>query len=75
MYEVNADSLLRVIEVLEKDIQYKSRQLLDTKNNWLKLNGWEITSEIIGPTKTYFYEKGGELHTCEDHAMEEEMEG
>lgn len=73
--ESDLSELLCAIDALDEDIRQKSIKLLMMRNEWLRLKGWEITSEEIGPTHSYFYQKFGELFICEYDAIDRELHG
>lgn len=66
--------MLKEIEALEEEIRVKAWKLLQMRNEYLRRNGWEITSEDIGFTASYFYQKFGELYICEYEALGRELE-
>jgi len=73
--DTDLKDLLSNIDALEKEIRHKSKKLLNMRNVWLGLKGWEITSAIIGPTRTFLYKKYGESFTCENYAIDREIYG
>jgi len=61
------------IEQLEDEARAKRRHVLKLKNEWLKMSGWDIQCERIGPTDTYFYRKNDQMLICEDEAIDTEI--
>ena len=68
------DNLLCEINKLDEEIRVKAIKLLSMRNDWLSGKGWEITYEDIG-TRSYFYQKFGELFICEHDAINRELHG
>lgn len=65
--------LLSEIAAVESSVRQQSRELLLLKNRFLSESGWEVSSEIIGPTESYFYRKDSVTYICEDDAIEQEL--
>ena len=73
--EPELSDLLCAIDELDEKLRVQAIELLQMRNRFLKLSGWEITREKIGPTHSYFYQKYGEIFICEHEAIDREVNG
>lgn len=69
---MNVSELLEEAEAQDDNAAACHARALECRHEALKLRGWNIEAEQIGPTLTYFYTRGDSFHTCEHEALAED---
>ena len=67
----NEEALLGRIDELEEKIRIAAISVLQLKHEVLNKRGWIITKERLGPTPSYFYQKGEKLYLEVEDALAE----
>ena len=69
---MNEADLLEEAEAQDDNAAACHARALECRQEVLRLRGWTIEKEQIGPTIQYFYIRGDVFHICEHEALAED---